>query len=94
MSLTNTKGKVAVQGEITEEFNIERGLKQGDVLSTILFNFVHEKVKRKITINPNGTIFNRMIQYLAYADDVVIVSRTETDLQSAVSQLYAETKEN
>jgi hypothetical protein len=35
-----------------------------------------------------------MIQYLAYADDVVIISRTETDLQSAVSQLYAEAKEN
>jgi hypothetical protein len=61
VSLTNTKGKVAVQGEITEEFNIERGLMQGDVLSTILFNFVLEKVIRNITINPNGMIFNGMI---------------------------------
>jgi hypothetical protein len=35
-----------------------------------------------------------MIQYLAYADDVVIINRIDTDLQSAVSQLYAEAKEN
>jgi hypothetical protein len=46
MSLTNTKGKVAVQGEITDKFNIERGLKQGDALSTIFFNFILEKVIR------------------------------------------------
>jgi hypothetical protein len=56
------------------------------------FNFVLEKVKINITINPNETILIRMIQYLAYADDVII-STTEMDLQSAVSQLYAEAKE-
>jgi hypothetical protein len=94
ISITNTKGKVAIQGEVSENFKIERGLKQGDVLSTIIFNFILGKVLRNITINPNGTIFNRMIQYLAYADDNIIISRTEMYLQSAVSQLYAEVKEN
>jgi hypothetical protein len=59
-----------------------------------LLYFLIEKVIRKVTVNSNGAIFNRMIQYLAYADDVVIINRTETDLQSAVSQLYAEAKEN
>jgi hypothetical protein len=85
---------VTVQGEISKEFNIKGKLKQGDVLFTMLFTFVLEKVIRKITINPSGMIFNRMIQYLAYAGDVVITSRTEPDLQSAVSQLYAEAKGN
>jgi hypothetical protein len=41
-----------------------------------------------------GKIFNRMIQYLVYADDGVIISRAEMGLQSPVSQLYVEAEEN
>jgi hypothetical protein len=33
MTLGDTKGKVKIQGEISEEFIINRGLRQGDVLS-------------------------------------------------------------
>lgn len=44
-------------------FGTERGLRQGDALSTALFNIVPEKVIRKT--NPNGTIFNRMRQSIA-----------------------------
>jgi hypothetical protein len=47
-------------------------LRQGYALSTILFNIVLEKVIRNIEINPNGKIFNRTRQYLAYADDVIL----------------------
>jgi hypothetical protein len=84
MSLTNTKGKVVIQGQVSENFKIERESKQGNVLSTILFNSVLEKVIRNITINLNGTIFEGKIQYLASADDLIF-SRTEMDLQSAMS---------
>jgi hypothetical protein len=93
MSLTNTKGTGPIQGEISKAFNIERGQCHRHVLFTILFNFVLQKAIRKIIINQNGMVFNRLIQYLAPADDVII-SRTETDLQSAVSQLHAEAKGN
>jgi hypothetical protein len=36
-----------------------------------------EKIIRNIRINPGGKIFNRARQYLVYADDVVILGRSE-----------------
>ena len=48
-------------------------VKQGDSLSTILFNnMVLEVVMRKVDINPGGTIYNRMAQIIACADDILI----------------------
>jgi sorting nexin-29 len=89
MSLTNIKGRVVTYGEVPENFKTERDLNQGYVLPTMLFNFVLEKVITNITTDADG-----MIQYLAHADDGVIISRTEMDLRSAVSQPYAKAKEN
>ena len=59
MTLEGTWTKVQVEGELTEEFDVQRGLRQGDVLSTILFNLALEKAVRQMPINPGGTIFNR-----------------------------------
>lgn len=90
MTLTDNKGKVAIQGETTQEFDIGKGVRQGDALSTILFNIVLERMIRKIDINPGGSIYNRMIQILAYADDVVVISRSVQDMRIAVQQLIEE----
>ena len=90
MTLDNNKGKVAIQGEIAEEFEIKKGVKQGDSLSTILFNMVLEVVMRKVDINPGGTIYNRMAQIVAYADDIVIISRSLLDMKNCFNQIEEE----
>jgi hypothetical protein len=72
---------------MSEVFQLKRGLKQGDALSTVLFNMVLEKIIRNIQINPKGTIFNRTRQYLAYADDVVIFGRLVRAIEEVVTQL-------
>jgi hypothetical protein len=71
--LQDSNGKVKIQGQQTEAFDIERGLRQDDALSTILFNIVLEKVIRNSESNPNGTDFNGMRQYIARADGVLIL---------------------
>jgi len=73
--LQDSNGKVKILGQMTDAFGIERGLRQGDGLSTTLFNIVLEMVKRNIKTTPNGTIFNRMRQYKAYPDKVLIVGQ-------------------
>jgi hypothetical protein len=68
MKLLDSNQKVETQGKLTEEFGIKRGLRQGDALSTTLFNTLLEKVIRNIETNLNGKIFNSTRQYVAYAD--------------------------
>jgi len=46
-------------------------LRQGDALSTTLFNMVLEKGTENTETNPHGTIFNRTRQYIAYLDHVL-----------------------
>jgi hypothetical protein len=42
---------------------INRGLRQGDALSTQLFNLILEKAIRNIEVNQGGSIYNRALQY-------------------------------
>lgn len=73
MTLQNPNGKLKIQGQLTEAFGIEIELRQGDALSTTLFNIVLDKVIRNIETSSNGTIFNRSRQYVACTDDVLIL---------------------
>jgi len=57
MTLRNTTGRVKVQSTMTEEFAINKGLRQGDTQSTQLFNVVLEKVMRHTQINKGGSIY-------------------------------------
>ncbi|XP_039297864.1 uncharacterized protein LOC120354582, partial [Nilaparvata lugens] len=54
MTLKETKYKIKVQGRLSSSFMASKGLRQGDVLSAMLFNISLEKVMRNLTVNPNG----------------------------------------
>jgi hypothetical protein len=58
---------------LTEAFYMDRGLRQSDALSTVLFNVVLEKVIRNIETNRNGMIVNRITQCTAYGHDVLVL---------------------
>jgi hypothetical protein len=75
MTLSDTLNRIKIQTNLSECFITNRGIRQGDSLSTLLFNIGLEKVMREIIINHGGTIFNRSKQYMAYADDIVIIAR-------------------
>lgn len=74
-TLTATKCKILIQGTFSDPFDIITGLRQGDRLSTMLFNLALEKVIRAMSINWKGTIFTSSKQLAAFADDADLIGR-------------------
>jgi hypothetical protein len=81
-----TMCKVKFLGEISSEFDINSGLRQGDASSPTLFNIGLEKVIRLLTQRQKvETLGNESI--LAYADDIVIFGNTRQEITQITSKL-------
>jgi hypothetical protein len=91
LTLTETYAKVKIENELGREFKYNSGVKQGDGLSTTLFNIIlHTAIEK---VDKRGTIFTKLSQICAYADDVAILAKTEElkriyqKLEEAVNEL-------
>ena len=68
-------------------FNVVRGFRQDDPLSCAIFNFVMESALGKKGVHRNGTIFEKSIQLLTYADDIDIIGRSKRDVTANFSAI-------
>lgn len=91
----NQKAFVQVEGMESEKFMVSQGVRQGCVLSPLLFNVYSEKLfqealgESKDGISINGVLINN----LRYADDTVLLADTSEGLQRLIEKV-AEICEN
>ena len=93
MCLTETYSRVRVGKNMSDMFPIRNGLKQGDALSPLLFNFALEYAIRKVQVNQDGLKLNSTHQLLAFADDVNILGGSVHTVKTNEEALVAATKE-
>ncbi|GBN28849.1 hypothetical protein AVEN_120517-1 [Araneus ventricosus] len=86
-SLSNVRCRVKIQNHLSESLTAERGLRQGDSLACLLFNFAFEKCIRVGGLDRRGTLWKRSLQLLAYADDIDIIGRSERAVKEAFRAL-------
>ena len=93
MSLTETYSRVRVGKNVSDKFPIRNGLKQGDALSLLLFNFALKYAIRRVQVNLYGFKLNGTLQLLVYADDVNILCGSVHTTKSNTTALVVAMKE-
>ena len=80
----------------TEKINIEKGVRQGCILSPLLFNAYAEKIMREALADWSGgiRIGGRKISNLRYADDTSLLANTEEELVEIIERVRVESEKD
>lgn len=85
----NQTARIEVNGELTDEIAISKGVRQGCILSPLLFNIYSQRIfresieKERIGIKVKGVIINN----IRYADDTTILAGSISGLQKLLDKL-------
>ena len=92
---TNTSARIKIGKDLSESFTTTSGVLQGDTLAPFLFIIVLDAVLRDAQLS-GYTLRRRQstrspevrLPFLAFADDIALLSDNSADLQSAMDRLY------
>ncbi|KAJ3666612.1 hypothetical protein Zmor_002047 [Zophobas morio] len=88
MCIKNSKAVVAAKNGNSEEFAFNSGVRQGDGMSATLFNIVKGRIVKNS--HAEGTIINKSVQIIAYADDLALIAKDKKSLSKLLTLITNE----
>ena len=79
---------------VSDRFPIRNGLKLGDALTPMLFNFALQNANMMFHVNQDGLKLNGIHQLLSYADDINILAGSIHILKENTELLVPDNREN
>ncbi|EYC24887.1 hypothetical protein Y032_0013g2158 [Ancylostoma ceylanicum] len=84
----NSRAAIKVGNQMVN-FDLQRGVRQGDSMSPVLFTIVLQYALNSINWQGKGLrLGNKILSYLAYADDIVLLAQNFEDLQGMTEMLH------
>ena len=87
--------RVIHDGKLTEPFTVQTGVRQGCLLSPVIFLMVVDWIMRQCTTGYRTGIqwtFTKQLEDLDFADDVTLLSHRKKDAQEKLSRMAEEAK--
>ena len=87
---TDTICRIKFSNALSAPFSSERGVTQGDVLTSLLFNyFINNLVDDLNKDNTDPVVIgDTSMNILLYADDIVLLSQSKEGLQNSLNILH------
>ena len=87
--LIGSKCRVLYDGQLSNEFGVSRGVKQGGIMSMFLFGISIFDVHNHINQSRDGLqIDDTCMSSPSYADDIVLLSNTKNGLQKMMNYIH------
>ena len=84
-----TKSCIRINDNVTDWFITGQGVKQGDSLSPVIFLLFINDLAQELAGMNVGTLFDqRKIPILMYADDIVLLSDSEKEMQTMLDHVH------
>ncbi|GFO18656.1 endonuclease-reverse transcriptase [Plakobranchus ocellatus] len=86
--------KIHIDNQISEAFETQRGVRQGDPISPKLFITVIEQVFKETDLKYGINIGGEYLRDLRFADDVALCTEKEEEMEEHLERLNSESKKS